>query len=276
MSSPNFTKASDTMANINSIPIPKFYCTFCDQQVYTTISRILIQGVKRLVRCCTCCNEIIAPVPAPRLVGIEPNPGPPRKNKKSRTVRRSKDSRLLVTNQNANPFRSVIRALDEKDNSQTYRHRLVSSGTIGGSVTGVNINLPLGGVGSALDWTNFSTLYDEFRVLGLRVHYQPHSRYTTASVGDYWYYDNDNTSLTPSSNNIAASYANSMFSNTSMPSTFDGIFAFTQNGPEAWYNCSTPTAQPGMVGLFTTYSLGTTLTIGSFSTEYIVEFRGRR
>jgi len=73
--------------------IPQFYCPFCDRQVYTSIIRIVSNtGEKCLVRCCLTCSEIVATVPAPRLVGIEPNPGPIRKNKKSRNNKNKSQS----------------------------------------------------------------------------------------------------------------------------------------------------------------------------------------
>jgi hypothetical protein len=207
------------------------------------------------------------------LVCIELNPGPKKSKNHHRT---NNSSAMLAINHNANPFRGVIRAIDEKDNSQTYRHRLVGSAAVPATVTGVNVNIPLNSVQSAQDWASFATLYDEFRVLGLRLHYQPRSRYTQASLGINVYYDNDNTAVTPSSNNIAASYANSRFLNTSSPWTYDGIFSFTRDGPEAWQNTSNPSSQLGMVGIFQSQSFGGTINAGDYVSEYIVEFRGRR
>jgi len=206
-------------------------------------------------------------------------------NNNSRTTRHPKrrsnnnnnnSSQLLATHHNANPFKRVLAAIDEKSNSQTYMHRLSATGDVSGLVSGINFNLPLGGVSTAQDWSTMATLYDEFRVLGLKVHYQPSNRYTLESHPFWILYDNDQTSISPASNNVAASYANSKFVCSADPFTYTGIFAFTKDGPEVWINTNSPTTQLGVIGLFTTKAFASTVNIGTVSLEYVIECRGRR
>lgn len=185
-------------------------------------------------------------------------------------------SKLLVSNTNANPFVRVLHALDEKSNSQIYRHRLVGVTSVAGTVTGVNTNYALNGVQYAQDWSSFANLYDEFRVLGIRVHYRPRNRYTAVSHFITWYYDNDNITLTPSSDAQAVSYANSKFTSSADSTSYDGIFSITPDGPEQWWPCGSPSSQLGMIGCFSTVSFGGSITIGDIEQEYICEFRGRR
>jgi hypothetical protein len=207
------------------------------------------------------------------LVGIEPNPGPKRRSK---TSSNSGKMLALASDNNINPFKAVLHTIDEKQNAQTYRHRLVNSANCAASVTGLNTIIPLNGIQNALDWSSFATLYDEFRVLGARVHYQPQNRYTTNNNPIVFYYDNDNTTLTPTTNNQALSYANCDYINTSTPHVYDGIAVSTRDGPEIWCNTGTPNSQLGMVALFTTTSFGSSFTCGQVFIEYIAEFRGRR
>jgi hypothetical protein len=182
----------------------------------------------------------------------------------------------LATNNNINPFRRMLTAVDEKDNSQTYTHRIALVQAVSGSVTGCQYNVALNSVSSGLDWSSFSALYDEFRVLGARLHYQPVNQYTANSQPVSFYYDNDQTSVTPSSNVVAFSYANARAHTSNLRTTYDGIFAFTSDGPEPWHDTLAPSAQLGVIGIFTSNSFGSSITIANSHIEFICEFRGRR
>jgi hypothetical protein len=126
---------SDQNASQLRAPSTQYYCPFCDEPVFTYLASIKTKlSKKTVVGCCMNCNEIIRSVVAPRLVGIELNPGPPSRRSKRRMGRRNNNLRTIKPPQHKSNI--VV--------NHTYRFTSSASGSH--TITGLDIAGAIGGI----------------------------------------------------------------------------------------------------------------------------------
>jgi len=174
------------------------------------------------------------------------------------------------------------------------RQRLVVVSSIDTTLSGKNVARD---PSSCPDWSSYTSLYDTFRVNGMRVRvFVPKWEILNGSSAlSNWpallcmFYDNDNSpSGAPLSLPVAAEYPNSMFSHP------DGEVAFTASGlPPAmtytggvsgtlvtseWTDMASPGNLYGYVGIaLNNLSVGAaSITTWPVVVEYDITFRGRR
>lgn len=148
------------------------------------------------------------------------------------------------------------------------------SSTAGGEITTVYSSDPT----STTVWSNFAGTYDRYRVLGLRVEYQPHSRYnpyvtaTATSVirqGISTVFDpDDSTALT--SHAGAAVYATHKFHNLSDPWSVEG-----KASGKLLMQYNTTAAVPPVIFAIKLYAgtgLTASTTYGIVILKYLVQF----
>jgi hypothetical protein len=89
--------------------------------------------------------------------------------------KRSAPSRAITYNGPVSTTKSM------RDNTRTMttmlRYYSTVTTTAGGVINTVYGNAP----SSCVDWSNFANCYDEYRVLGFKVHYAPHNIYSKTS-----------------------------------------------------------------------------------------------
>jgi len=174
------------------------------------------------------------------------------------------------------------------DNNRVTLQRLVVTGTItsnAGSVINAVINMNPSG---SSEWTSISTLWDEFRVVAVRLHLVPRQQYSVTAVNTLLsvVYDNDD-SVALTSGNAAAEYDTAHFTGTvfqqvTTPENSDNTQKFSwarpsagQNTAIAWVDVANPSASTGSVKFFAT---GATISTSYYDYvfEWFTELRGRR
>jgi len=176
----------------------QFYCPYCDKQVYTTIHNVKINDERQKVRCCISCNEILDFVPAPRLVGIEPNPGPsdeikidlvsnPRSFKSNRRNRKTKrKSRQNGTIAKIFSMAGQIPYIRTETNLKNYK--ITRSNEVSALLT-QSTTLPVFTATSFQlsdlpDYTEFTALFDKYRITSIEAWLFPRNTQTaTGSNG---------------------------------------------------------------------------------------------
>ncbi len=145
----------------------------------------------------------------------------------------------------------------------------------------VSMNVP----SSTYDWSSYTTIYDSFRVHGVKIKYIPFyngvaATQTPVSVPMVLFYDVDSTGVGLQSGVTtyaqALSYGNAKVRSTGEP--FSVYFKAEKitgatNEPQGWLNATAGTTTTGAVGCFTFVSNGLPSTIfGYFIITYYVEF----
>jgi hypothetical protein len=129
------------------------------------------------------------------------------------------------------------------------------------------------------EWSSFNTLFDEFRVMGGKVHYVPRDRYsktTTSCFPIIAAYDNDSTS------NPVTTLATAWQYPQAKPHTLEDPFVFEWRRPNItssayWDDVATPSSSLGIVFVISDVGTLTPSTIyGNYFVEFEVEFRSRR
>jgi len=166
--------------------------------------------------------------------------------------------------------------------------RLVVTGTVtsnAGSIINAVINMNPSG---SSEWTSLSTLWDEFRVLGVRVRLVPRQQFSVTAINTLMtvVFDNDD-SVALTSGNAAAEYDTAHFTGTVFTQTIvgenkDNTQTFSWARPNSgkntailWIDVANPTASNGSVKFFST---GASVSTSYFDYvfEWFTEFRGRR
>jgi len=155
----------------------------------------------------------------------------------------------------------------------TYQVNAASSG--GGIFQGTFISM---NPGSAAEWSSWSSEFDEFRVLQVRITYLPRNHYNSGSqrTGMLLAYDND-SSPTVTSVSQVMQYGTCVFG------LMDDILRAEWSRPTGgkntaipWIDVGSPSLSVGSVLYTATTSVSNSVIYGDVFAEYLVEFRGTR
>jgi hypothetical protein len=129
------------------------------------------------------------------------------------------------------------------------------------------------------EWSSYNALFDEFRVLGGKLHFIPRDRYSKTTTLCYPIvvgYDNDSTS------NPVTTLATAWQYPYSKPHTLEDPLVFEWKRPNItpsayWDDVATPSSSLGIVFVISDVGTLTPSTIyGNYFVEFEVEFRSRR
>jgi len=186
-----------------------------------------------------------------------------------------------------------IRRIESKfnaatDNNRVDKVRLITSGTISssaGTIIATVINLNPSG---ASEWTSYSAIYDEFRVLGCRIKLisrQQGSVTNICNIVGIVFDNDDSTALT--SVNAALEYDTAhvlptILYHRNAGENSDPTVAFSWARPTGgkntainWIDVAAPTGSNGSVKFYATGASASTMYF-DYSFEWFTEFRGRR
>jgi hypothetical protein len=171
-----------------------------------------------------------------------------------------------------------------RDNNLIYHQRVVNSGTLASAaVTGViNAQITFNPSGAA-EWTQLSALYDEFRVVGVRMSLIPAQINTVTNAQGIlvMVFDNDDATALTSVNSGLEYDTCHVLQAIWDPTRADACqyrWARPTSGNNTavvWCDVATPTQSVGSVKFYSSVLTVSTLYI-SYVVEYFIEFRGRR
>lgn len=161
--------------------------------------------------------------------------------------------------------------------NKVYKFRLTYVVGAVSDVTGT-LNFPVSLDASSYDdWSSISSMFDEFRVLGGKLHFVPDNRYsksvslTTPAV---MFFDNDNSTSSVTAYNQAFQYRSSIVGAVDDPMTLSwrrpGVTASAY-----WTDVASPASSVGSATIFSA-GLSASTTYGLLFAEIMVEARSRR
>jgi len=175
---------------------------------------------------------------------------------------------------------------DRKQDDTLVRATIHSATTLASSGAGI-INGAFSmdpSAATGTDWADYSSTYDEFRVLGCRVSFISNQPNTLTSLVDLVAvaFDNDSAG-NPGSLSAVRQYSTSRI----FPAIWnnDKMYSFTwwrpvrgQETTIPWIDVATPSGSPGSIQIYAGGAGGLTAstTYFTYALEYFVEFRGRR
>lgn len=136
---------------------------------------------------------------------------------------------------------------------------------------------------SNTDWSDYNTVYDEFRVLGVRIKLMSTSPNTTSANEGLvvMVFDNDSSSSL-SSFTTGQQYNTAVIFPSIFQSTNGRMLERTWYRPtsgrqtaQVWYDVATPSSSPGGVLFYATGLTASTQYL-AYAVDLLVEFRGRR
>ncbi len=158
-----------------------------------------------------------------------------------------------------------------------------SSLTLGGWAGNIGTYTGTGqgtGLSNCPDWASFAAIYEEFRVLGIEVHYEPKNQFaSTAAFGAgqspiavAGVHTNAGV-VTPSAYTDVITYENSELHNTARPFTYSWKMSGAE---EAGFESTSSASNHGSIIMFAD-GLPTTVTqVGLYYVKWLVEFRQTR
>jgi len=174
------------------------------------------------------------------------------------------------------------------DNKVITRQRLVVTGTISSNAGGIINALILMNPNSSSDWASIAALWDEFRVLGVRIRLIPRQQFSITVINTLLgvVYDNDDAVALTSGNGAAeydtAHFTGTVFSQVTTQENKDNVQAYSWSRPSSgqntaitWVDIGAPGNSLGSVKTFATGTTAST-TYFDFVFEWFTELRGRR
>jgi hypothetical protein len=128
----------------------------------------------------------------------------------------------------------------------------------------------------SVEWTDYTSLYDEFRVIGVEWIYIPVNRYNSGSnTADLLIaFDNDD-STAPASGNEVLQYSTRVITGANDPIKL--VFKRpTAGAPVPWLDVGSPATSLGSVKVAASYTGSGTVLMGQVFLRYVIEFRGIR
>lgn len=199
----------------------------------------------------------------------------PRKSKGGRRKnRRGGNSRRSGTSSSSLVYRGPVVRNNDRMNTTVVEIVLAGGGAITSTAGGVIANtFSIDDPGTAANWSDYATVWDEYRVLAAELYYSPQNVFnkltTTVCAPGYLVIDRDGSSALTSYSQASA-YGSSRFLSLEKP--FRSIFRM--NGVrEAIF---VTTASPGSTGSWLMYFSGLTasMTYGQVLIKWRVQFRG--
>jgi len=184
------------------------------------------------------------------------------------------------TQKRAHPSPSAFGAGGSQDKT-LVRATLHGNGTLtssgGGVITGAFAMDP--SVASGTDWADFSSTYDEFRVLGVRLILAPVQFGVAVNGGLMGLAFDDDSATNPASLSEVQQYATCRYA---MVNGFTKLYSFTwwrpTRGAETavvWNDVANPSGALGSIRIYAS-GLSASTIYYSYAMEFFVEFRGRR
>jgi len=179
--------------------------------------------------------------------------------------------------------------LPSTDNKKIEKVRLVGTGSISSSAIGV-LNAVIGlNPSSAPDWGSYSTIYDEFRVMAVRISLVSEQQFSLTALNGLVgvAYDNDDSvALTSIGAVLAYDTAQMMAAvfthNANGRENYDTLNRFSWSRPTTgvatsvvWIDVASPGSITGSIKFYGT-GLTNSISYYQFALEYFCEFRGRR
>jgi len=169
------------------------------------------------------------------------------------------------------------------DNQHLSTQRLVVSNNVTTTVGGIiNNTFPMNPSGTS-EWSTFATIYDEFRVLAVRITLVSLQQFsvTNANAMLFVVFDNDDSNAL-GSNTAALSYDTCRVASAVMTHSGGRPFSAMWARPTAGKNTAIPWVDigspAGSIGSIKLFSSGLAASVGylQYSIEYFTEYRGRR
>jgi hypothetical protein len=166
---------------------------------------------------------------------------------------------------------------DQRIDRHTVHFESTVSSSAGGSIL-ANLSMD---PSSAGDWADFTALYDEFRVVGVRIHLvSAQTNSTGVNNGILAIAYDDDTNSAPASVTAVRQYATSTVHSTIMThnsaSPLQLVYWRPTTGvPPLWIDVATPSGSLGSILLAATGLTASTAYL-QYALDYYVEFRGRR
>ncbi len=165
--------------------------------------------------------------------------------------------------------------LAPRDREETDLHTVVLgyTATLASDATGTIASFFVNNIGSSVDWSSFAAIYDEYRVLGIRLEYFPNNRYTkvtTTCVPALCAVDRDDIG-TPASYNELMGYASSKVCSLEDPWSMEAHMSGIEDS--GFVTTATTTPLYG-IKMFAT-GLTVSTTYGRYFFYWRVQFRGR-
>jgi len=145
----------------------------------------------------------------------------------------------------------------------------LTSSTPGGTLSSVFSTDP----SSATHWSSYATIWDEYRVLGTTIEYEPDNKYTFVNRRGYVtsVLDMDDASSALVSNAAAAAYATHRFHNLS--DHFRVEMKCSGSNQLAYVSTAASPDQVGSIKLFSD-NLTAAVVLGFYIQTWLVQFRG--
>lgn len=172
--------------------------------------------------------------------------------------------------------------------NKIYPVRLSVANTMSTSVGGALNNTFILDPSSSSDWANYATIYDEFRVIGVRIRMVSLQQYSVTNANGIGVivFDNDDTTALTSVQNGLELDTHRIFSAVFQHAALgddnkDGCLTFvwkrptSKDSPILWQDIGGPSGSLGAVKLYVGGLQGSTAYL-QYAFEWFTEFRGRR
>lgn len=197
----------------------------------------------------------------------------PRKFKKKQQTDSSRPMGLAIINK-FQPVTSVNHIVNQ---------RLALSGSISSNVVGIITQTLDFRPDSSADWASFSALYDEFRVVAIRLTLIPYQQGTVTAINGLVavvFDDNENGALTSLNGALDAETVHIMpsiwYANQAKPERLSYARPDAGKGTViAWQSTSAPATCLGAVKFYSS-TLSTSVPYFTYALEYYTQFRLRR
>jgi hypothetical protein len=177
----------------------------------------------------------------------------------------------------------INRFKPQTDNQHITSVRLIGVQPISSGATGVINTVFANNPNGTSEWASYIALYDEFRILAVRLSILPYQQGSLTVISDLCgiVFDNDDTTVLTNISS-ALEYDNCRLIQTNWVPAKAGLTQYTWARPTSgantavlWQDVAVPAASPGSIKFYAS-GLSASTKYFSVQVEYFVEFRGRR
>jgi len=190
-----------------------------------------------------------------------------KKNKNGKGMLREREE----LSQQALIYTGPIRSLADKESLDTHTQLINYEATIATSGAGIVASYFVNNISAATNWAQVSALYKEYRILGIRMEYEPLARYSSANIKAPGLIAIDRTSTgTPASYDAVMQYSSARKVSLEDPWSIEAKMSGTVEAQ--WLGTGTTT--PFMGFILYSANNSNTFTIGQYFFYWLVQFRG--